>query len=280
LVQQRRGELEPSVESFLVSLEKSPRAVEPRVALTRSLLALQRYDEAERQVLAALEAGADEVVATNLLGDVYAAAGRLADAGAQYSKAIGRRPDAPLAYQRLARLQLAEGDADAAVATLRSGIEATAGSQQLQATLPLVLEQAGRTDEAIDAYEAVIAANPNADVAANNLAMLLAERGADNNENLARALTLAQRFENSEEPAFLDTLGWVHYRSGDYQRALEYMERARDAGAPNPQRQFHLGMTYLKLGRAEDAKRQLAAALESEQTFAGMEQARSALESL
>jgi hypothetical protein len=58
------------------------------------------------------------------------------------------------------------------------------------------------------------------------------------------------------------------------------MERARDAGAPNPQRQFHLGMTYLKLGRAEDAKRQLAAALESEQTFAGMEQARSALESL
>ena len=280
LVQQRRGEVEASIAPLLTSLEKNPQAAQPLVALTRSLLALKRYDEAERYLLQALEQGADQVVATNLLGEVYIAADAPEKARAQYEKAIQARPGAPLAYQRLADLQLAAGEADAAVATLRTGIEASQRSPLLTTALPLALERAGRTDEAIDAYDALLAANPNADWAANNLAMLLANHRADEPASLDRALTLAQRFADSEQPAFLDTLGWVHYRTGDYARALALMEQARAAGEPTPQRQFHLGMTYLKLGRPADAKPLLSAAASAQQPFDGLDEAKAALDAL
>jgi len=277
LVLQRRGQLEASVEQFETALDKEPKAAEPLVALARSLLALERYDQAEQRLRQALDGSADNIVATNLLGEVYLAAGRLADARAQYDKAIAQRPGAPLAYERVARLQVADGDAAAAVDTLTTGIEATKGSQLLVSALPPVLEQAGRYEEAIDAYEAVLAANPNADAAANNLAMLLANHRADDTESLARARTLVQRFEGSEQTPFLDTLGWVYYRSGDYQRAAEVLEQVQATGETTPERQFHLGMAYLKLGKADDAKPLLAAAVGAEQPFPGIEEARAAL---
>ncbi len=277
LVQQRRGDLEASIQPLLTSLEKNPQAAQPLVALTRSLLALERYDDAEQHVLQVLEQGADEIVATNLLGEVYIAAERRDEARAQYEKAIAARPGAPLAYERLARLQLNDGDTDTAVATLRHGIEASKGSPLLTTALPQALEQAGRVDQAIAAYDEILMANPSADWAANNLAMLLANHRRADPAALARALNLAQRFEASDQPAFLDTLGWVYYRSGDYDRAAELMEQARAAGEPTPQRQFHLGMTYLKLGRVADAKPLLSAAAEAEQPFEGMDEAKAAL---
>ena len=144
----------------------------------------------------------------------------------------------------------------------------------------MVLQQAGRNDEAIDAYEAVLAANPNADAAANNLAMLLVDHRVGDAESLARAQVLVERFEGAEQAPFLDTLGWVHFRGGDYQRAAELFEQVQSMGETTPERQYHLGMAYLKLGRADDAKPLLAAAVAAEQPFPGIEEARAALESL
>ena len=279
LVQQRRGEVLASIEPLRTSLQKNPKAAQPLVALTRSLLALERYDDAEQQLLQALEQGAEEIVATNLLGEVYVAAGRLEEARVRYEMAIAARPGAPLAYERLARLQLAAGDADAAVATLRQGIGASGASPLLTRTLPLVLEQTGRVDEAVGAYEDVLSADPDAAWAANNLAMLLANHRTDDAEALERALMLAQGFEDSEEPAFLDTLGWVYYRRGQYERAAALLEQAQAAGEPTAQRQYHLGMTYLRLGRRADAEPLLMAAAAAEQPFTGLDEARAVLES-
>jgi Flp pilus assembly protein TadD len=248
--------------------------------LARSLLALERYDQAEQRLQQALGENADNAVAINLLGEVYRAAGRLAEAREQYQKAIALRPGAPLAYERVARLQLADGDSAAAVDTLEAGIEATEGNRLLTTLLPVVLQQAGRYDEAIDAYEAVLAASPDANAAANNLAMLLVDHRAGDAESLARAQALVQRFEGAEQAAFLDTLGWVYYRSGDYARAAEVLEQVQASGEMTPERQYHLGMAYLKLGRTADARALLAAAVGAEEPFPGVDEARAALESL
>ncbi|WP_367268221.1 tetratricopeptide repeat protein [uncultured Thiohalocapsa sp.] len=80
--------------------------------------------------------------------------------------------------------------------------------------------------------------------------------------------------------SFLDTLGWVYYRRGEYQRAAEVLERAQASEESTPQRQFHLGMTYLKLGRIEEARPLLTAAANAAQPFVGIEVARKALGSL
>lgn len=276
-VLQRRGALEASIEQFELALAKEAKAAQPLVALARSYLALEQPEKAEARLQQVLADSPSNAVAINLLGEVYIAAGRLDEAKAQYETAIAQRPGAPLPYERLARLALAEGDAERAIETLETGIEATERSPLLVAALPLVLEEAGQYAQAIAAYEAILAENPGADWAANNLAMLLANQRADDPDSLSRALTLVQRFEGAQQAPFLDTLGWVQYRNGNFEAAVKALERMQAAGEMTPERQYHLGMTYLALGRLDDARPLLTAAASAEQPFPGIEEARAAL---
>lgn len=61
--------------------------------------------------------------------------------------------------------------------------------------------------------------------------------------------------------AYLDTLGWVHFRKGDWEQAYDVFGRVRaqleSRGYPSDEGfdeiYFHLGMVYKKAGRAEEA---------------------------
>jgi tetratricopeptide (TPR) repeat protein len=80
-------------------------------------------------------------------------------------------------------------------------------------------------------------------VALNNLAYYLASENAD------EALKFAQQAAElaPDSPYVQDTLGWIYYRKGLYSSAIRYLKTAV-AKEPNPRRQFHLGMSYLKSG--------------------------------
>jgi Flp pilus assembly protein TadD len=129
-------------------------------------------------------------------------------------------------------------------------------------------------------YEELLQRNPEADAAANNLAMLLVNHGADDPRNRTRALELVRRFEGSDQGGYLDTLGWVQLRNGRLAEALRNLEEAMGKTAPSPEMHYHLGIAYLEAGRVEDAKTQLLMALEPGQSFPGEPQARQALERL
>jgi len=204
--------------------------------------------------------------------------GQVPQARERYESAIRTVPGSPLAYQRLAQIQIAEGDRAAAMATLQSGIEATKRSGLLVLTLAAVQQEAGDYDAAIAAYEEVLKTHPGAESAANNLAMIIADHRAEDPADLARARELVAQFEGSERAAFLDTAGWVQYRSGNYERAAELLKKAIGLEEATPERQFHLGMAYLKSGRAEEGKALLTSAVESGRPFAGIEEARAALQ--
>ncbi|MGB5830508.1 MAG: tetratricopeptide repeat protein, partial [Thiohalocapsa sp.] len=275
---QRNGDLEASIEQFETALAKNPKAAEPLVALARSYLALQQPELAQARLEQLLAEHADNVVAINLLGDVYTTMGKQGDARKQYASAIERAPGSSRAYQRLAQLQMADGQQQAAMATLEEGLEPTKRNGLLLLTLGMLRQQAGNDEGAVKTYEEVIERFPQADLAANNLAMLLVARGADNPEDLARALTLTERLASSDQAAFLDTAGWVQYLSGNYDGAVSLLEKARDSADPTPERQYHLGMAYLKVGRTDEGKRLLASAVEAGTAFQGVDEARAVLE--
>jgi hypothetical protein len=50
-----------------------------------------------------------------------------------------------------------------------------------------------------------------------------------------------------QDPAVQDTLGWIYYRRGLYPAAAQYLQAAV-AKVPNPARQFHLALSYIKAG--------------------------------
>src|SRR5207248_10435878 len=118
-------------------------------------------------------------------------------------------------YVGLANLYAMRGDTKGALDVLQQGLGASPGDPLLLSfALAVTYERAGDKDKAMAEYETILKTDPRADVAANNLAVLLSE-AKGNKANLDRALALAKRFENSSNPTFFDTLGWVYFPLGE-----------------------------------------------------------------
>jgi cellulose synthase operon protein C len=180
--------------------------------------------------------------------------GEIAAAEAQYRALIDRLPQSEQPVRRLYGLLLSqEGRQADADAVLEAGLAAMPGSVGLGLIRAGRLEQAGDIDGAIAVYEALYAADSGNVIVANNLASLLSAHRGDA-ATLERAAAISRRLRNANVPAFQDTYGWIEYRRGNYDEALRNLEPAA-AGLPDdPLVQYHLGMTYAALGRADDAK--------------------------
>jgi Tfp pilus assembly protein PilF len=65
---------------------------------------------------------------------------------------------------------------------------------------------------------------------------------------------------NPTTPEFCDTLGWVLYRKGVYNTAIQYLEQA-GAHPENVVWKYHLAMAYAKAGNTQRGRAVLNAAL-------------------
>ncbi len=69
-------------------------------------------------------------------------------------------------------------------------------------------------------------------------------------------LTIAQ-----DDPAELYAVGVERYNAGEYEQAVDLLSRARALESDIPDYRYHLGLAYLKVGRNQEAARELEAAL-------------------
>ena len=67
---------------------------------------------------------------------------------------------------------------------------------------------------------------------------------------------------DSANGAYLDTLGWIYFKLGDYQTALKYISRAVQFRDNSAEVWEHLGDIYEKLNDPEKAKEHWKKALE------------------
>jgi tetratricopeptide (TPR) repeat protein len=137
----------------------------------------------------------------------------------------------------------------------------------------MIQEARGDREAARQQYEKVMAIDPHAGVAANNLAWMYAEAG-----RLDEALKLATvATEQLKRPEAEDTLGWVYYRKGLAQHAIAAFERAVAKAPDNPVYQYHLGLAQLKDGNDTQGRAALKRALAMKSDFNGADEARKAL---
>jgi tetratricopeptide (TPR) repeat protein len=114
-------------------------------------------------------------------------------------------------------------------------------------------EQAGLYDKADDLLRKSIALDPDTSAEACNY---LGYMWADHNMNLDEAELMIRRALQGEpgNASYLDSLGWVEYRKGKFDRALSDLLRAAKAlEREDPVVFEHIGDTYLKLHRSRDA---------------------------
>lgn len=120
-------------------------------------------------------------------------------------------------------------------------------------------EQAGVIEKSVEMMKKAIELDPSSKIAAeaqNFLGYMWVER----NENLDEAGDLIRKALESQPDngAFLDSLGWFHFKKGDYDKALTQLLRAEEQiskplKAEDAEILVHVGDTYQQLGKPGQA---------------------------
>ena len=225
----------------------APTEPQPIVAAVALLTAQRQFPAARARIDALQKANPNSGLAREMRGELGLAMGDLPLAATNFSELV-EMPGAPVsAFKNLATVKAARQDIEGALTTLQRGEQAHPGDTTLAAARAEYVGRAGRIDESIAIYEQILRTAPGNELAANNLAYVLAQAKRDPT-SLDRALKLANRFAGSNEPGYVDTLGLVQYRLGRYDEAATLLERARGLAPNDPNVELHYGMALYKKG--------------------------------
>ncbi|MBV1870814.1 MAG: tetratricopeptide repeat protein [Gammaproteobacteria bacterium] len=122
----------------------------------------------------------------------------------------------------------------------------------------MVAEKLLKLDEMEEDLLNIIENDPQNASALNALGYSLADRGKRLDEALtyiARAYALAPN-----DPAIIDSMGWIHYRLNDLQKALDYLRKAYEV-MPDQEIAAHFGEVLWISGQKEEAQTVLQEAL-------------------
>ncbi len=169
----------------------------------------------------------------------------------------------------LGRAYLIQEDYDKALPYYEAQVSAMTEDELKQDPTNLFLRGVAYTetkqwDAAKADFERVLSYKPDHSDALNYLGYTWVDRG----ENLTKAFKMIEKALELEpnSGAITDSLGWAHYKLGDYEKAKTFLE---DAVALDPDSATiidHLGDVYYKLGRKREANYQWQRALQYDPT--------------
>lgn len=125
--------------------------------------------------------------------------------------------------------------------------------------IALIYRLKGDLKQALIEYEKAIDLNPNDVVSLNDAANIY----ANVKKEIKRSLDLASRAAklSPKSGTILDTLGWIHYLSGDLEEALTSFEKAYEYNPYLPVIPFHIGLSQFHLKKYKEAEKNLKLAL-------------------
>jgi len=237
-------------------------------AYLRQLLALEqhvdeahyylgRFAEEEGDLEAALreykqvDEGRELLVATSRASVILIDEGRIADNSAWFDDVRQRHPEqAEQLYGIEADLLTRGGELNAAAVLLDQALAQMPDASTLRYARAMLAEARGDLTAMESDLKSIIAAEPDNATALNALGYTLANRTARVEEAYAlisKALAL-----EPDEPAILDSMGWVLYRMNRNDEALAYLTRAY-AAFPDPEVAAHLGEVLWITGDTDNA---------------------------
>ena len=153
------GQVAEAITSYEESLAAMPTSTAHQ-NLGLVLLRLDRLNEAETQMRAAIQLQPDDAEAHSGLGAVLARQGRNGEAIAAYREAIRLRPGLAVAHANLGVALATEGRAADAIAALLQGIALDAEQPRWRVRVATLLVEQNRTGEAVQQLEAALRIDP------------------------------------------------------------------------------------------------------------------------
>lgn len=186
-------------------------------------------------------------------------AGNAREAESVLVRELKDHPSADL-WDAISQMYTRQGRLADAIELLTRALKDNPKDEALLFALGAAYERKGDTERSLEKMRAVLALNPDNAAALNFLGYTLADRNRDIDEAerlVTRALEL-----RPDEGAFVDSLGWVYFRRGDYGRAVSTLERAVELLPDEPLIIEHLGDAYRGASRISDAMKTYKRALE------------------
>jgi tetratricopeptide (TPR) repeat protein len=247
-------------------------------SLTQMDLEDKHLDVARARVDAAVKRNPKNGQIATLAAETYIALGDYARAEPALRQAIEADPANLRTYGLFAQVLISQkrlADGTREFENLAQRAPKAVGVQTFMAVL---LQVQNRTDEARVQYQRVLAIDPRAPVAANNLAMMYADDG----EQLDMALQLAQtaKAQLPDDPRVSDTLAWVYYKKNLSESAIPLLEPLARQEPDNPTYRYHLGLVYAQAGKDILARQSLERALALKLPAVDAVEARRALDTL
>jgi tetratricopeptide (TPR) repeat protein len=272
-------------EQFEILSQQAPRDADLLFSLALINREIGDNEAASQYLLRAIELGRRHNEAYYYLGRIAEEDGQPEQAIAYYEQ-VRDGEEYLAACSRVGQIMVAEGDNE----RRRNWFDEQRASNpeaiaQLYGLEGEILSQAGANDEATAVYDraledlphntplryaramlhekrddlaamekdlrAILAVDPDNATALNALGYTLADRTTRYEEALqliTRALQL-----RPDEPAILDSMGWVKFRTGRYDESLKYLKRAY-AEFPDPEVAAHLGEVLWTTGDTEAAR--------------------------
>jgi cellulose synthase operon protein C len=282
------AEMRQAMATFARLGEMLPKSPEPHVLLASAHLAAKQPDEAIKSLRNALALRPDLAKAHRDIAAIYVATGRAEEALREAKSVQAAHPAQPLGYVLEGEIQAAQKNWDSAERLYRDALKKF-DLPLLVARLHAVMDAAGKRAEADALAESWIEAHPkdtavlaylaDRDIAAKRYDRAVKrygsalERQADNPlllNNLAwamsrlkqpKALAYAERAHElaPNNPAIMDTLGWMLSESGQNERGLELLARATNIAPQAHEIRLNFAKSLMKAGRTKAAREELEA---------------------
>jgi tetratricopeptide (TPR) repeat protein len=195
--------------------------------------------------------GPEYLAATSRIGQILVEQGQVERCNAWFNE---QREKFPQLREQLYGLEAdilnRGGQPESALALLTEALKQNPDSTALRYARAMLSEQQDDLAAMEKDLRTLIAADPNNTTAINALGYTLADRTTRYKEALelvSRALEL-----QPDEPAILDSMGWVLFRTGRYDEAVNYLTRAY-AVFPDPEVAAHLGEVLWVKGDTDQA---------------------------
>ncbi|MBT3289221.1 MAG: tetratricopeptide repeat protein [Victivallales bacterium] len=258
----------------------APRDVGAHLVLAELFFDRRLYDRAEEQAKLALQGDSNDLrrpSAHQLLARACIRQQDYAQATEHFSLLVEQLPGLIVGHLQLAACQEAAKNYATARKTLEDACERFPQDSRPPAALGAFFLRRQEEDLAIEAFRKALGKQPTDATAYNRLAAILADR-KQTKEALAYALVAFKAQPNHW--GVLDTLGWIHCRSGDTAAGLPYLNQALALAPRNPEIQYHLGYALAKSGQPDAARWHLEVALRTSTPFPWLDEAKATLAAL
>jgi tetratricopeptide (TPR) repeat protein len=268
----------PARTEFERALQLDPASLEAVGGLVALDLSTRRFDEARARVDAISKKPDAKPVALMLAARTYAATGDLATSEQLLRRVLAADPTFLGAYGALGQIYAKQGRLDQALAEFEAMAKRDPKPVAPLTLAGMMLESQGKIAAAQEHFERAVQIDPQAAVAANNLAWIYAEHGGNLDVALQLAQTAKRQLPNAAEVN--DTLGFVYYKKDLAALAVPLLRTAVEKDPTSADYLYHLGLAYGKNGEKSKAAESLTRALSLKPDFSGAHDARTVLASL